>query len=401
MDDAGETRQRPGHPLLSPLLWGAYLACSWTWCIGMFLPALLVKDYGWLGAVVFAVPNILGAAAMGWVIASPDASRRLAQRHEGAMVVFSAVTIAFHVFFLLWVLGMATRISSVPTWGVGVVAGGALVVIALMRLVRGGSDAALGGVSWLVWLISAGVLVMLLAFPAFTPSTERYFPYTANTGGLLWLAPVCVFGFALCPYLDLTFHHARQRTTSGRLAFGGGFLVLFPMMIGLTIVYAGPFIWLLIDDRGVPLAWAPWVGVVILTHIVAQLVFTLIVHQDRIAASSLAARGRTLTIVLAGGAALLGLLHTRIGSVGEYTAGEVVYRCFMAFYGLAFPAYVWLVMIPGRNADAPGVFRRAVRVWAMSIGIAAPMFWMGFIGGQELWLAPGLGVVLLARLLVR
>ena len=32
--------------------------------------------------------------------------------------------------------------------------------------------------------------------------------------------------------------------------------------------------------------------------------------------------------------------------------------------------------------------------------IAAPMFWMGFIQRQPIWLAPGLGIVLIARLAV-
>ena len=30
---------------------------------------------------------------------------------------------------------------------------------------------------------------------------------------ILWLVPVMIFGFALCPYLDITFHRARQMTT--------------------------------------------------------------------------------------------------------------------------------------------------------------------------------------------
>ena len=54
--------------------WAAYLACSWTWCIGMFLPVLLVRDYGVWGWIVFAVPNVLGAAAMGWVLRSAEVS---------------------------------------------------------------------------------------------------------------------------------------------------------------------------------------------------------------------------------------------------------------------------------------------------------------------------------------
>src|SRR5690242_7362807 len=53
---------------LRVLGWGAYLACSWTWCISMFLPVLLVRDYGVWGFVVFAVPNVIGAGAMGWVL---------------------------------------------------------------------------------------------------------------------------------------------------------------------------------------------------------------------------------------------------------------------------------------------------------------------------------------------
>ena len=47
-----------------PLLWALFLGVSWTWVIGMFLPVLLVRDYGMLGWIVFAVPNVVGAAAM-------------------------------------------------------------------------------------------------------------------------------------------------------------------------------------------------------------------------------------------------------------------------------------------------------------------------------------------------
>ncbi|HTL30770.1 MAG TPA: hypothetical protein VL282_16180, partial [Tepidisphaeraceae bacterium] len=34
--------------------WAIYLGMSWTWCIGMFLPVLLVRDYGFWGWLVFA-----------------------------------------------------------------------------------------------------------------------------------------------------------------------------------------------------------------------------------------------------------------------------------------------------------------------------------------------------------
>ena len=48
--------------------WAVFLAMSWTWCIGMFLPVLLLRDLGLGGFLVFAIPNILGAAAMGWLL---------------------------------------------------------------------------------------------------------------------------------------------------------------------------------------------------------------------------------------------------------------------------------------------------------------------------------------------
>src|SRR3954464_11105172 len=89
------------HPLRA-FSWAAYLACSWTWCIGMFLPVLLVSEYGVGAWFIFAVPNVVGAAAMGWVLSRAGASERIATEHRTACVAFSAVTLAFHAFFLLW-----------------------------------------------------------------------------------------------------------------------------------------------------------------------------------------------------------------------------------------------------------------------------------------------------------
>ncbi|HEY8750802.1 MAG TPA: hypothetical protein VIM11_22650, partial [Tepidisphaeraceae bacterium] len=66
----------------------------------MFLPVLLIRDMGLWGWIVFAAPNVLGAALMGWVLTSPESSRRIVENHGGACRAFSIVTIAFHVFFV-------------------------------------------------------------------------------------------------------------------------------------------------------------------------------------------------------------------------------------------------------------------------------------------------------------
>src|SRR5215211_1225762 len=70
----------------------------------MFLPVLLVRDYGLWAWFVFAIPNVIGAAAMGWVLRDTDASHRMVTKHLPAVVAFSLVTIAFHVFWLVCVV---------------------------------------------------------------------------------------------------------------------------------------------------------------------------------------------------------------------------------------------------------------------------------------------------------
>ncbi|MDB5325177.1 MAG: hypothetical protein JWM57_746, partial [Phycisphaerales bacterium] len=84
--------------------WAAYLGASWTWCIGMFLPVLLIRDYGPWAWVIFALPNVIGAGAMGWVMRSREMSHDYTIRHASACRLFSFVTIAFQLFFALWML---------------------------------------------------------------------------------------------------------------------------------------------------------------------------------------------------------------------------------------------------------------------------------------------------------
>src|ERR1043165_610938 len=105
-DRMNDPASRPRSSWWSTLGWAAYLACSWTWCIGMFLPVLLVRDYGIWGFVVFAVPNVVGAAAMGWVLRD-GASERIVARHLRALRYFSIVTIVFQIHFAIWLGVMA------------------------------------------------------------------------------------------------------------------------------------------------------------------------------------------------------------------------------------------------------------------------------------------------------
>lgn len=376
----------PNHPRPAAmvLLWAAYLAASWTWCIGMFLPVLLARDYGPWSFAVFAAPNVVGAAIMGWALARRGDSERFVRAHAGMCLVFSIITIAFQAFFLAWLVGAAVPAATTALAISAAVAAGAALLTNLGR----SSPLALTTLAMAVSLAVGAALLGRgeLSLPPAVADPEAL-------PRLLWLAPVCVFGFAFCPYLDLTFHRARQSLpgSAGTQAFAIGFGVLFLANILLTLGYAGIMTPM---AAGVPLVAGVALSLVA-AHMVVQLIVTCDLHGREASALS-RSRGRTLAIgaVLIGGAA--GLLAPRLPTHAGLTGPEIAYRCFMAFYGLLFPAYIWICAL-GRD----GPSRRSLRIWAFAVGVAAPMFWMGFIERREVWLAPGLLIVLLARLAVR
>jgi len=359
--------------------WAIYLAMSWTWCIGMFLPVLLVRDYGIWGWVVFAVPNVIGAAAMGWMIRSSQASMQITGEHRFATVAFSAVTSCFQLFSALWILQW-------PWLQVGVLVVSVAVMIVSLRSDRWALAAA---------IVTLAASTIFIAVIVASQSADWVLPapgIRAWKVELIALAPICAFGFLLCPYLDGTFHRARQRCSprDSRLAFGVGFGGIFLSMITFSLFYA--------INRNLD-----YLAILLLClYFMLQLAFTtgvhwrVVIHGER---SRWLVRAGIVgsTILVVFGCSWISkriptpTIHVRDG-------GEVMYRLFMGFYGLVFPAYVWLCMIPGRGRVAPS--ERQWIIFTISVLLAAPMFFMGFILGRMLWLLPGLAVVLLARLFV-
>lgn len=392
MSQAVTTTENPAarQSWWSVLGWAAYLACSWTWCIGMFLPVLLVRDYGVWGFVVFAVPNVIGAGAMGWVLRN-GASERISARHRAAIGWFSAVTIAFQVFFLVFAAAPVAMGNS--SWPLGSMPLVALASVAIGCVLGAGCRGAM-----VAWLVSMALLVC-----AWRQGLVDYRGIEfRSTPGLAWLAPVCVFGFALCPYLDGTFLKVRHANgnTDARGAFSIGFGVLFFAMIIGTLGYAGFAAWWLLTRD----AWgfiAGSLAALVPAHICMQIGFTVRAHGDELRAG----KKFYALIGVIGAGALLGLLARQMSfQHAGMTLFELVYRCFMSFYGLVFPAYVWLCMIPtadGHSGIEGPRGRWKLMVLGAACTLAAPCYWMGFIERVEWWLAPGLGVVLAARLLVR
>ena len=384
-----------------PIGWAAFLASSWTWCIGMFLPVLMLRDYGGWGWAVFAVPNVIGAAAMGWVLRDRDASRAVQGAHLPACRWFSLVTIAFHAYF---VLALVPRLIGDTFIGLAVAL---LPLVAVLWGPRGRRATLTGAVA-----LGASVLAMLcyVALQGLTDLPAARKPRT----DLLWLAPVSAFGFLLAPYLDLTFHRARQSSTraGGRTAFGLGFGVFFLLMIVFTALYSDPLMQALAGERRLSIKSDLFVAV-LAVHLAVQAMFTVVAHADAVRDPRTPHGGRWWkTVAVAGAIVAVALLLRWVGQRFPVYHGlfqrmdsfELMYRVFMAFYGLVFPAYVWLFMVPAlrrRRPVAPRPPRPATVVFfAAVLVLAAPGFWMGFVEGRMLWLVPALTLVLLSRLLL-
>jgi hypothetical protein len=341
--------------------------------------------------------------------------------------VFSIVTLAFHAFWLAWLFGFFKDAFPIPdTWLMGAAAAGIAWIILSGRVARAGGGGGGGGAvqraAAVLWIIGLATAIALLASPdALEPSTAAMIAPPTHPDAALWLMPITVFGFLLCPYLDLTFLLARRSTqgvAGGRLAFGLGFWLFFPVMIGLTALYAGPIISVL--EGRTPPAAAPWAGAAILFHIIAQWTFTVRVHLASLSASippDLQAPSVSdghpdhttdpaaplfpkssfilpTTFAACLGAAGLGLIAPGLPAHADLSAGEIIYRSFLAAYGLLFPVYVWSRVIPRRRQPTHAA-------WITACVLAVPFYWMGFIEREGVWLAPGILIAMVVPLLWR
>lgn len=380
--------------------WAAYLGCSWTWCIGMFLPILLLRDYGWWSFAAFVIPNVIGAGALGWTLTRERAAALIAA-HRPALIAFSVVTIAFHGWLGGWVtsgwnagLPESFGAASAGYGAAGLLLGAGLFAAPFAarvwghRLGRGFGIPAL-----VVWAVSVVCLVLYAGLRAGTAGGLGLGSVSAIEGpGLLGLIPVCVLGFVCCPYLDATFLHARASTDRGPMVFGLGFGVFFFAMIIGTCVYAGQVLG--------SLAAA---GVFVLVHIAVQSFFTVAVHADRMVTLApvrwRVAGPAAAVLLFAVSSVVVRMAPASVPGL-SMSASEVGYRVFMAFYGLVFPAYVWACVAPTfRAPTAPS--RAQVLGASLAIGIAAPFYAIGFIGLRSLWLIPGVLIVLASRPLAR
>jgi hypothetical protein len=349
----------------------------------MYLPTLLVRDAGKAGFLAFLIPNAIGAASVGWVLAGR--ADRFLQTKKPIILAFTAVTIAFHGYWIAWMAG--NRIVEFPAEFLGGLVFGASVVgnaIAIAGKPRGFAAVV---TLFFSLLAAAG----LLAFPADAPWLSD------SPLDLAGLAAVCVLGFGLCPYLDLTFNKATIESRRPRLIFTLGFLVF---AAALTMFTRGRVLW----SEASPVAFSLdiWTFMILLgAHFGAQTTFTIAAHAEAVQ-TTLRTRLRSfsglwLTLLPALLGLAIGVAITTIDltlgpvSIFEVSLREAGYRSFLAAYGLVFPAWL-LLSLGGRDPMA----RRTLTVLGVTCLLALPFFAYGFLALKQAWILPGIAIVLIA-----
>ncbi|MFI4859832.1 MAG: hypothetical protein ACIAXF_04020 [Phycisphaerales bacterium JB063] len=386
---------------VAALLWGAFLGCSWTWIIGMVFPALLLRDYGLKGWAAFALPNVIGAAAMGTVLFKPSWSADIVRKHAVACHNFSVVTIAFHLYVITWLFTGLFGFAAVPMI---VAAVGACVGLGMRNRNTAMLYVAVG-----VALLSWGCFVWGTIAPgAWDLAQWSHLNARLTHIDFLYFIPCSVLGFLLCPYLDLTFHRARINTqgSAGPSAFAFGFGVVFFLMIIFSVCYGAqllPFI------AGDPDAVLPGIWLVLLgVHLTIQAAFTLTIHaretlEDRVTG------GISLPwLIGACGIAIVLGFAVRIDDLpvkamtGGLSWGEAGYRGFLLLYGTVFPAYVWLVMIPtGRGPLTPLGFEIRTGIYALSSALAFALAWISFVQGDTFVVPYIFGLLIVSRIAIQ
>lgn len=380
------------------LAWALFLAVSWTWCIGMHLPNLLARDGGLPFFFAFFIPNVLGAASVGFVLRTRDRSSNFVRSLRTPMLLFSAVTVAFQAYFLAWKMteDLAVGVLHMPA---GIACG--VTLVGVTSLLRGRVDWVPALVT-LLCTITAGAL--LISQPIELIASEPI-------ASLIGLSMVTMLGFGICPYLDLSFNRAVQHAPNPRAAFAIGFFVVFAAII--LMATHGRAIW---TPNAAPFEMRlDWVFGAMGLHFGAQATFTIFAHTAAVYATSkegsiagdaepvdAGAEGRPslrrwiFLPVLAGlligaGTPFIPMRVDLPGFASSIDPTEFTYRLFLGFYGLVFP--VWTLVALRR----PGSTDRSTLIWLAAVcAVAGPFLWVGSIGRDEAWLIPGVAIVLLA-----
>ena len=341
--------------VLRTIGWGLFASASWTWCIGMWLPLLLIDRWGWPGFWMFALPNVLGCTAMGYLLRDRAHSVRLVAANRGAMRWFSSVTVAYHLLFLAMLWGTS------PPWPGRSVLGALLVPIVAWAAALVLSQLPQRG--W-PWLGGAFFAAMLAAWVVMGSHRLGEIPDhgTRSVADLAFTAPIVAMGFLLCPWLDATFHRTRQ-SAPGPHAFGV-----------LGVAFLATLLFVVACVRDVP----PESFALVMCFFLGQSIFTMAAHLREIRLLPGAGDGGSTTLLSALPllAVLGGWLIWRWAQGGAEGLLEDAYLRVLAVYAVVVPA--WVLWFAGPFGSTPKT-RRTLLGWTALVLVLAAAAEIGFL----------------------
>lgn len=351
--------------------WGLFLTCSWTWCIGMWLPIVLLGMYGWSGFWLFAIPNVIGCAVMGYLIRSPEQSRKLVDTHRGPMRWFSVATIGYQLFFLAFIFGTQGWMLGMPdsTLPALLIPAGAFILACIGSLIPFSVWPWLGTIVFAASMVTWGLM---------GTGTTDMIPETGSEPAmdLVPLAPLIVLGFIACPWLDATFHRARQIAPSHH-AFGVFGVTFFAMLLFITCYFrvSGTEFW--------------WF---VLAFFCYQTIFTMSVHLREIRllsdANGWGSSGFLSACSLIGLMIGYGIWQVCCANIARDWLDDTYLR-FLALYGLVFPAWILAFML-GRGRMTRG----NLVLFLIGLVVALPMAELGMLHTSKWWLMPAVATIL-------
>ena len=354
--------------------WSAYLCCSWMWCIGLFYPVLLYRDFGIASWFIFTIPNVVGASLVPWFIKNAQSSKDFVRHHSLACKLFSAVTILFNTYFLSWT--MVSFDLSVPTILFVILISFFVFLICRTRLLA---------ISLTVFLISLCALLLIFLLTQGTGLTiarESKFGISEALG----LVPVFLIGFLFCPYLDLTFHRVVKESqhSQTKLIYIIAFIIFFLSFLMLGVKYYPLISHVLIGVNEQP---KTSVFLAVCSYIIIQSSFTSIVHLNELLEQKLPKFAWVLLICI-----LVCVFVCAVGVNGEITLlgrtmhlREILYRGFLSVYGLLAPVYIWIFALFKFDKSQPYIMdERRWFIWLIAVLLALPFYIAGFYGSSRL-----------------
>jgi hypothetical protein len=326
----------------------------------MYLPFVMLRLWGWPGFWAFLVPNVVGCTLFGLVL-DRERSRLLVRRLGWTCALFSAVTVAYQLYFAgwaaQWFVADAAGLRTVAATGVPI----AILAVAAALALR--DDGAWRTLGTALALASPAVLLLPGGLAGATPATTADPAAASETAAampllgplpLAFALPTIAAGFLASPLFDLTFHRAVQRAPSPRLAFLA-FGATFAAML------------LLVASFNDPATGLPRLGPAIAVLWAVQLAFTVGAHLHELFRAPPSIRvPAPVTGALVGLAVILALPDFGFAIAPALGPGEPTYLGFLGAYGLTFPV---LAMLEARGAP------RAVTLGILALGV--PCYLLG------------------------